>query len=392
MIIGIVTETYWPEINGVANTLYRIVNGLTQVGYTVQLICPQHPGRSPENMPPGVRLFGTRSVSMPGYNLVRIGFPSKRLLKEIWTQEKPDALYVATEGPLGWQAVKLARQFDIPVTSGFHTNFHSYSQHYRLGKLEGLAKRYLRHFHNKTERTLVPTYEQAKILRDMGVIDVSIMGRGVDTALYTPSKRSQAIRQSWGVKGHEPVLIYVGRLAQEKNLNLAIQAYFRLQAINPTLKFVLVGNGPLLEDLRHQHPEFIFAGVRTGEDLAAHYASADIFAFPSETETFGNVVLEAMASGLGILAYDYAAARIHIKPKENGLLAALGNEEEFLSHAEQLIQNSVLLRKIRINAAQYSQDHTWDAIVERFIQVLGIYPDHTNFYGLDKPSDLSNAV
>jgi glycosyltransferase involved in cell wall biosynthesis len=160
----------------------------------------------------------------------------------------------------------------------------------------------------------------------------------------------------------------------------------------PSLKFVLVGNGPMLEDMKLKYPDFIYAGVRTGEDLAAHYASADIFLFPSETETFGNVVLEAMASGLGVLAYDYAAARIHIKPKENGMLAALGNEEEFLQRAEQLLQNSVLLRKIRVNARQYTHDHTWDAIVERFIQVMGIYPDHTHFERLEQKSDLSNVV
>ena len=188
------------------------------------------------------------------------------------------SLATATQGPLGWSAARIAQRLQIPIFSGFHTNFHSYSEHYRLGWLEPMILRYLRMFHNRTRGTLVPSDDLA--------------------------------------------VLYVGRLAPEKNLNLAIQAYRAMQQSNTTttLKFILVGDGPLSTRLQKDHPDLVSCGVQTGEQLAAYYASADIFLFPSHTETFGNVTLEAMASGLAVVAYDYAAAKMHITHNKTGVL------------------------------------------------------------------------
>jgi glycosyltransferase involved in cell wall biosynthesis len=209
----------------------------------------------------------------------------------------------------------------------------------------------------------------------MGIHNVSVMGRGVDNELFAPGKRCADLRAQWGVTNSDTVLLYVGRIAEEKNLGLTIEAYYRLYELNNRLKFVLVGDGPMLKKLRKEHPSFIFAGNRTGEDLAAHFASGDIFLFSSLTETFGNVILEAMASGLGVVAFDYAAAHLHIEPDENGLLSRTGDAQGFLNNASRLMQNELLLKKLRINASKYAQQHSWSTIVEQFENILYAHND-----------------
>ncbi|MGD8572140.1 MAG: glycosyltransferase family 1 protein [Gammaproteobacteria bacterium] len=373
MLISVVTETFWPEINGVAMTLHRLVSGLVDQGHQVQLVCPHLSERPVVELPNGVSYHPVRGFPLPGYKEVSIGFPSKKYLNNLWRSARPDVIYVATEGPLGWYAVRAANRHGIPVTSGFHTNFHSYSRHYKLGVLENVAQRYLAAMHNKTLTTIVPTEEQKTMLKTMGIRDVSVMGRGVDTQLFSPFKRSDELRKQWGVTASDPVVLYVGRIAEEKNLNLTVEAFYAMRQLNNNIRFVLVGDGPMRKKLQKAHPDFIFAGTRTGDDLAAHYASGDIFLFSSLTETFGNVILEAMASGLGVVAFNYAAAHMHIAESENGLLAATDNAQQFIDKTRVLVQNELLLKKIKINAAKYAQQHSWPVIVDQFENILCRY-------------------
>jgi glycosyltransferase involved in cell wall biosynthesis len=377
MIIAVVTETYWPEVNGVAMTLFRLVTGLAKLGHDIQLVCPHRKERNVSALPGNIFYLPVKGVPIPGYREAKFGLHAPRKLKQLWHAERPDVIYVATEGPLGWSSIKSANKIGIPVVSGFHTNFHSYSQHYSLGFLKKLIGRYLVNLHNKTHATITPTDEQKSLLTTMGIKNIAVMGRGVDTRLFSPAKRSSALRRQWGVENNEPVMIYVGRIAEEKNLALTIQTYFALRELNDKLKFVLVGDGPLAPKLRKDYPEFIMAGTQTGEDLATHFASGDIFAFTSLTETFGNVILEAMASGLAIVAYDYAAAHLHIDPGGNGLLAELNDPQDFLQQAKCLIQNDVLLKKLRLNAGRDALQHSWESIVGQFENILH---SHTSAY------------
>lgn len=370
MRICVVTETYWPEVNGVAMTLHRLVTGLANNGHNIQLICPRRKERDLSQLSPNVTYHGVKGFPIPRYKEANFGLPSRKLLSDLWNEQRPDVIYVATEGPLGWSAVKEANCQNIPVTSGFHTNFHSYSQHYNIGFLKNTVTRYLVKLHNNTNTTIVPSEDQKQHLLSMGIDNVSLLGRGVDTQLFTPDKRSTALRKEWNVNNTDPVLLYVGRIAAEKNLDLAIRTYFVLHSMNKRLKFVLVGDGPLTKSLKNNHPEFIFAGMQTGEDLAKHYASGDLFVFPSLTETFGNVILEAMASGLGIITYDYAASHMHIRSKYNGILAAKDNPQLFISNAKELLSNKLLLEKCRVNAYNYAKTQGWDAIVNRFESIL----------------------
>ena len=368
--VCVVTETYPPEINGVAMTLQRLVMGLTEAGHTVSLVRPRQaahdrPGcrRSPQQMlVPG--------LPIPGYRGLHFGLPVGRRLQRQWESSRPDIIYVATEGPLGISAVRQANKLQIPVISGFHTNFHSYTRHYHLGFLKKIILSHLRKFHNRTNATLVPSEDLQLDLQQAGFDNVEILARGVDCHLFSPEKRDEAIRRDWGVATDVPVVLYVGRLATEKNMDLFIRTYRAMQQQRNDLRCVMVGDGPLYRRLQTDNPDIIFCGMHTGESLAAHYASADIFLFPSETETFGNVTMEAMASGLAVVAYDYAAAQRHINDRQNGLVVPLKQEDLFIQSATSLINGDIEMTQIRNNARHYALSIDWSQIIDRFELLL----------------------
>lgn len=367
--VGLVTETYAPEVNGVAMTLERLVNGLCEHGYRVDIFRPARSRHDRTIEQDQVHHIPVPGMPIPGYREMHFGFPAGRLLLARWRQRRPDVLYVATEGPLGASAVNAALKLKIPVISGFHTNFHRYSSHYRPGWLAPVIMAYLRRLHNKTAMTLVPTQSLARELSDRGFKNVEVMQRGVDISLFCPMRRDPGLRRQWGADDDSIVCIYVGRIAPEKNIQTAVDTVLALST-RFKIQFVLVGDGPLRKRLQRQNPGFIFCGTRLGEDLAVHYASADILLFPSRTETFGNVVTEAMASGLTTIAYDDAAAHEHITDFHNGLLAHDTPARNFTAVAMHLCSQPGKIRTIGQNAAEYAGQLGWPSIVARFRSLL----------------------
>ncbi len=366
----VVTETYPPEINGVALTLAHLVKGLRARGHAVQVIRPRQAMADcfPSNYDSQVTLV--RGLPLPKYKGLQFGLPAGGLLLRYWTQRRPDAVYVATEGPLGWSAVRAAQRLELPVFSGFHTNYHSYAKYYLASRLQPLVFRYLRKFHNRTMGTLVTSQELRQRLQLLGFRNVSVLGRGVDSQLFTPERRSAELRHQWGLADNDLAVICVGRVAAEKNLQVAIDTYHAMKDIDGRVKFVIVGDGPLLAALRRAHADLIFRGMHSGDQLARHYASADVFLFPSETETFGNVTLEAMASGLAVIAYDYAAARVHIRHGETGVLVPYGDAKAFVASGAMLLRESLLLSRMRRQAREYITSANWARVVERFEALL----------------------
>lgn len=364
--ITIVTETYAPEVNGVAHTLSTLVSGMRARGIQVQIIRPrQHSNDT--NEPNTLTLPG---LPLPGYPELKFGLPYYRRVLNAMRRFKPQAIYVATEGPLGWVATKAAEKIGAPVVSGFHTNFHKYGHHYHLGMIANLGYRYMRWFHNQTAATLVPTQQQADELMSHGFERVRVMARGVDSQRFLPAKRSAELRQEWGVKENDLVLLYVGRIAAEKNLQLVVRTYEALKNQDERIRLVLVGDGPELEGIRQRHPDVISAGIQRGEELSAHFASGDIFLFPSLTDTFGNVVTEALASGLGLVSFDYAAAHEHTHHETSAMLAEFGNEQAFIRAALSLTERPNLLKNLRQNARLTACDISWDSIIDEFLQHL----------------------
>ena len=216
--VAVVTETYPPEVNGVAMTLARMVEGLHRRNHDVQLIRPQQDGR--ETAECGVRFHEvlTRGLPIPRYPNLRMGVPSKRTLVRLWGRHRPDVVHIATEGPLGWSALQAALHLKLPVSSDFRTNFHAYSEHYGIGWLCKPIMAYLRKFHNRTQCTMVPTDALQRELEASGFRRLAVVTRGVDTLQFAPQRRSDALRAQWGVGATDLVVACVGRLAPEKNL------------------------------------------------------------------------------------------------------------------------------------------------------------------------------
>jgi glycosyltransferase involved in cell wall biosynthesis len=369
MNVAFVTETFPPEANGAAMTAARLVDGLAARDHRVQVVRPRPAVAEPAVTPPGRSEVQVAGVPLPFYRGVQFGRPCTSTLVRLWSHARPDLVHIVTEGPLGWSALQAARRLALPVTSGFHTNFHTYMGFYGLRWLRAAAVGYLRHFHNASAATLVPTTQTRDELRRVGFRNVAVVARGVDTRLYSPARRRPALRAQWGA-GAGPVALVVGRVAREKHLELAVGAFHALRCEQPDAKLVIVGDGPLRPELQRRHRDFIFTGTLRGEELAAHYASADVFLFPSLTETFGNVVLEAMASGLAVVAFDDAAAREHIVDGENGLTATAPDADAFVRRALELARDAQRTARLGAAARESTLAIGWDKIGAQFERVL----------------------
>lgn len=363
--IALVTETYPPEVNGVSLTVQRLAQGLRRRGHALQLVRPRQPTDTPGASHQPQRELLVRGLPIPCYPHLRLGLPAGHTLQALWRVQRPDLVHIATEGPLGWSALRAARELGIAVTSDFRTNFQAYGAHYRLGWMRGAILAGLRRFHNRSGCTMVPTEALRRELLAAGFERMVVVARGVDTELFDPARRSERLRQHWGAAADERVVLYVGRLAAEKNLELLLHAFAAMRRIDPRLRLVLVGDGPLRDVLKRRCPEARFAGQRSGTDLAAHYASADLFLFPSLTETFGNVTPEAMASGLGVLAFDHAAAGQLIDHGRSGWLAHHGDDEAFVGLAQQLARDPVAARRAGQAARHSVLDLGWDGILRQ---------------------------
>ena len=363
--LAIVTETYPPEINGVASTIARFINSLAKLGHDITLIRPRQGSKDVPKTESRFKEILTFGVPIPGYSSLRMGLPQKNMLLKKWASDRPNLVHIVTEGPLGWSALRAAKRLNIPVCSDFRTNFDAYSTHYGLSILKSPIQRYLRYFHNNSNFTMVPTQDLKNQLLSNGFERLRVIARGIDTELFNPKKRCHILREQWGIQDYQKVVLYVGRLASEKNLQVTVDTFKEMLQVDPNLKMVWVGDGPEKGSLKLSCPNSIFAGMQTGEALAKHYASGDIFLFSSLSETFGNVTLEAMASGLAVLAYDYAAARQYIDHGTNGLLATPNNAQSFITQGLDLINDNFDIQKLRAHARQTTLDISWDKVTKK---------------------------
>lgn len=375
----VVTETWPPEVNGVAMTLERLVVGLRQRGHRVRVVRPRQAGEArgseslldDETLVPG--------CPIPGYRGLRFGLPAARRLRAAWRADPPDAVHLVTEGPLGHSALRAARALGLPVLAGFHTDFETYARHYRLAWLAPLVEAILRRFHNRCDLNLIPTRALAEHLAGRGFVNLGLLARGVDTRLFHPARRSPELRAAWGAGPEDPVLMHVGRVAPEKDLDRVVEAFRAVRARRPRARLVFVGDGPSRARLERAYPDITFAGVQRGEDLASHYASADLFVFASLSETFGNVVTEAMASGLPILAFDHAAVHEHVVDRVHGRRVPVtgdraGDTAAFVQAAVELAEGFRAQPRRREamgeQARARAEELDWGAVVTRLEQYV----------------------
>lgn len=357
----LVTETFPPEVNGVARTLGRWVEAFRARGHDVHVIRPRQRG---EKAGPGL----VHGMPLPFYRQVRIGIAGPGRLAEKMDLLRPDLVHIATEGPLGLSALAAARWRRAPVASSFHTNFDHYASHYGFFGLDWVGLRYLRWFHNRTRVTLVPSQATRQRLLTQGFRDVEIWSRGVDAGVFSPAHRDEGLRRSLGLEADDPLLVYVGRLAPEKNLPVLLQAFGRLRAAVPAgrrerLRLALVGHGPLSNSLRGATPPgVVLAGVQHGAALSRWYASGDVFAFPSLSETFGNVVLEAQASGLAVVGFDCQGVNEQVTPEVNGILVPPGGD--LVPGLRRLCEDVELRRRFGAAARKRAEAMDWTPIFD----------------------------
>ncbi|WP_101925386.1 MULTISPECIES: glycosyltransferase [Luteimonas] len=350
MRYAIVTDTYAPDINGVALTLQSYARGLRERGHDVDIVRPAQPGE--RSGPDDEGALCIPSLRLPFYSTLRLALPAGRQLRRRWRHARPDAIYVATEGPLGWSAIRAARALGIPVVTALHTRFDLYMADYGLPWLRPLALHWMRRFHGAADTTLVATRALATFLHEQGVPRAVVLARAVDHQQFDPARRDAALRAEWGVAPEGLAVVHVGRLAAEKNLGLAIRAFRELQARRPDARMIWIGDGPLREGLERAHPDFVFCGTRRDAELGRHFASGDLFLFPSRSETFGNVVLESMASGVPVVAFDHGAAADVLCHRWHGAKVACDDDEGFIAESLRVASDDVRRRAMGLAARE----------------------------------------
>lgn len=362
MRISLVTETVFPQINGVSRTLDRLIKFCIAQGDDVQLLCPGYIGQQ-DVLDVGVARTEFRAVPLPFYPEVMLPLTTSSSVIDHLSAFRPDLVHIATEGTLGLAALRACRNLGTPVVSSYHTNFAQYLATYHARLLEPLCWRYLRWFHNRTLATFCPSASTKELLENHGFQNVKIWSRGVDSVLFDNRKRDESLRSRLGVKPGDILFLYVGRLAAEKNLDLLMKAWSILPA-RDHYRLMLVGDGPMRQKLEASNdPRIIFAGYRQGEELARYFASSDVFVFPSVTETFGNVILEAMASGLPTAGFDVQGPRDIVQHGKTGVLVEKVCHHTLMRAMEDVATHQDRLRCMGQQARQYAQLQTWDHIM-----------------------------
>lgn len=359
--ITLVTETFPPEINGVALTLEKLHKFLNKSGHQPSVIRPR---RYSETRRPEL----VQGFPIPMYPKLRFGIGSPLRLYQTIKNIMPDIIHLATEGPLGLACLGIAKSLCIPVVSSFHTNFDLYANDYRLGFLTSGISHYLKWFHNQTEATFAPSNACLERLQVLGYKNVKIWTRGVDTDLFNPTQKDLKFKSKLGLSETDILLLYVGRLAPEKNIGALLDTFKKAKSTlsrqGRNLFLAMVGTGPLLEhsDLEKTNG-IILPGELRGTVLAQWYASADIFVFPSTSETFGNVILEAQASGLPVLCLHSQATQERITNHQDGILAA--SNEEFEKQIINLTEDKSKRAYLGKNAFITAKAQKWEDIFNR---------------------------
>jgi glycosyltransferase involved in cell wall biosynthesis len=374
MRVAVVTENFLPKLDGVTRTLAMLLEHLRRRGYQAILIGPEG---SPRRYA-GFRVFGARGLPLPFYPELRALAPPPEFGQRLsWF--KPDVLHVADPMLLGAAGIAWARRVGVPVVSSYHTNLAAYCAHYGFPFLQEPAWFYRKILHNQCEATLCPSPSTASAVERRGFERVGVWPRGVDSVLFHPAKRSEEWRRAFGGETKK-ITLYVGRLSYEKNLGVLVDAFKALD--EPDAHLALIGDGPARESLERSlmGHAVSFTGYLTGEALAMAYASADVFAFPSLTETFGQVVQEAMASGLPVVSFDAEGVRDLVTNGETGLLAQDRSTRAFTEALRGALHSDQLRAALGARAHAFAATRTWENVMDGLIAV---YQDAIATYDSD---------
>lgn len=372
MRITIASETYAPQVNGVSRTLGQLVRVLEAAGDEVQVIHPNYGGVTPP------RHVTAPSLRLPFYRELYLPIPPFLRISRAIDDFRPQIIHVATEATLGWSVLRHGKHLGIPVVSSFHTNFDQYAGHYGMGWSQRVLGRYLRWFHNQTRETYVPSRSTIASLELQGFERLVLWPRGVESQVFRPSRPGRMqVRAALGFRPDEVVIGHVSRIAAEKNVGFLGEALAEVARCRPEVRILIVGDGPARRELEDRlGPAARFVGYQWGAALADHYAAADLFAFASRTETFGNVVLEAMSSGLPVVAIRAGGPGEFVRDGETGLLTEPEDPPIVFARAVLRLVDDPALRQSMAKAARdHALGQSWDAIMlglrQRYEGIVG---------------------
>lgn len=362
MKIAIFTDTYYPQINGVTNTISKLENYFKRNHIEYKIFAPDY---NVKEKLTNVETF--YSIKLLLYPECRLSMVRSSRVNELLLDYKPDLIHVVTEFNMGWAGMTYALRNNIPSISTYTTNFSQYLKYYKLDMFTKAAWDYMKWFHNQSDLTVCPSNDTKKLLIEKGISNVGIWGRGIDSIKFSPEKRSDSLRKELGVED-KVMLLYVGRVSLEKDLDILFEAYGQIRnEYGDKVSLVVTGDGPMLDKYKSDNKDVIFTGYLKGEALSQLYASSDIFAFPSSSETLGNVVLEAMASEIPVVGVNSGGVKDNIVDGYNGLLSKPQDVKSFKQGIKILIDNEDYRIQIGKNARKFALNKDWDKIFEKLI-------------------------
>jgi phosphatidylinositol alpha 1,6-mannosyltransferase len=372
MKIALYAGTYVRDKDGAVKSIYQLVSSFRKSGHKVAVWSPDVSDRDNHN---GLTVHRMPSVPIPLYPDYRLGIFTDETRRKL-DAFAPDMVHISTPDIIGRKFLLYARKRNIPVASAFHTDFPSYFSYYHLGFAVNHAWKYLTWFYNRCNIVLAPNESVRQKLKGHHISNIEIWSRGVDKELFDPCRRSETLRSSWNAAGRS-VIVYAGRFVLYKDIEVVVRVYDRFMQgeYADRVRFVMIGSGPEEEELKRKMPEAIFTGYLTGEELPEAYASGDIFLFPSTTEAFCNVALEALASGLPVVVSDVGGCRDIADRSAAGFVVHAGSVSDFYDKCLELLGDSLRYRELKACGLAYAETQSWSS-VNGF--VIGRYQDMAN--------------
>lgn len=365
MRIAIFTDTYLPQINGVSRTYQRLIAYLADQGIGIKLFAPSGFAGTEKKADNTITRFMSCDFFL--YPECQISFPNYLTVHRELDNFRPDLIHIATPFLLGLTGLKYANNHSVPKVAVFHTNFPQYLEYYGVPWLKKIAWRFLRWFHRQVDHTFCPSADTVRLLTRHGIGRLSVWRRGVDQNLFNPAYRSLEFRRRLAI-ADKTVLLYVGRLAPEKDVDVLLKALEAANACCEKLHLLVVGDGPLRQALQLTAPSNVtFLGYLAGKELSEAYASADIFVCPSVTETFGNVILEAMASSLPVIAPLAGGIKENLFPGTTGLDCLPRNHFSMASAITRMTKENGLRNALSEQAFEHARNQSWDAVFARLL-------------------------
>lgn len=364
MKVALFTDTCSPQINGVTNTLNKLTEYFEDKNIAYKVFAPKYEGNETFH---AERFYSFKFWLYPE---CRIALPNLFRVSRLLNDFKPDIIHLMTEFNMGLTGLTYGKQHNVPTISSYTTNFSQYTDYYKMDFMKQIIWDYMRWFHNQNRFTLCASNEAKKLLTQQGIGNTALFSRGIDAHTFNASYRNTDLRKKLGIE-EKPAFLYVGRISPEKDLAVLAESYTNIKReYGDKVALIVTGDGPYLETCQEIFPQdTIFTGFKKGRDLAEIYASCDIFVCPSSTETFGNVVQEAMISGLAVIGADEGGVKDIIAHRQTGLKFKAKNAESLYRCMKELAESKNLIAHLKENGVEFGKKRSWDKIIDDLMDI-----------------------